>query len=49
MEHNLKLIAENNGFRVYFNTTKQEYSVFKNGKLIIDKKIKFSEVKSYID
>ena len=43
------LVKENNGFAVYFDCNNQTYSVFKEGKLLIENKHKFSQVKSYID
>jgi hypothetical protein len=41
-------IAEKNGFVIYFDCFKQEYSVYKDGKLLIGKKFKYSDVISYI-
>lgn len=43
------LVGENKGFKVYFNSNRQEYSVYKDGKLLVDNKDKFSQVKSYLD
>ena len=43
------LVKENKGFKVYFNTNTQSYSVFKDGKFLIGDKDKFSDVKSYLD
>ena len=43
------LVKENKGFKVYFNTNTQSYSVFKDDKYLIGNKYKFSEVKSYLD
>ena len=45
----LKLVAENNGFQVFFDCQQQSYSVFKDGKFLIGDKFKFSDVKTYID
>lgn len=45
----MKLIKENKGFAVYFDTNKQTYSVFKDGKFLIGNKYKFTQVKSYLD
>ena len=43
------LVKENNGFAVYFDCNNQTYSVFKEGKLLIENKCKFIQVKSYIE
>jgi hypothetical protein len=48
MKNNIILVGENKGFKVYFNSNNQEYTVFKNGKFLIGSKYKFSEVKSYL-
>ena len=43
------LVGENKGFKVYFNTNKQEYIVYKDNISLIGGKYKFSEVKSYLE
>jgi hypothetical protein len=48
MENNIKLVGEKGDFKVYFNTTSQEYTVFKAGKFLIGNKTKFSQVATYI-
>ncbi len=45
----MKLVKENKGFQVFFNCSTQEYSVFKDGKFLIGKKYKYSQVKNYVD
>ena len=45
----MKKIAENNGFEIYFDCDRQEYTVFKDGKFLIGNKYKYSDVKSYLD
>lgn len=42
-------IVQNKGFEIYFNSSKQTYSVYKSGVLVIDNKYKYSDVKSYVD
>ena len=42
------LVGEKNGFQIYWFCNVQYYQVYLNDKLIIDKKYKFSDVKSYI-
>ncbi len=49
MDNNIKLVGANNGFTVYFNSNDQKYTVFKDGKFIVDNKYKFTEIKSYLD
>lgn len=44
----MKLVGKNNGFEIYFDCNKQYYSVYRDGRLIIDKKYKYSDVKSYL-
>jgi len=46
---NMKLIAEKNGFEIYFVCEKQEYVVYNDGKFLIGNKYKYSDVKCYID
>ena len=43
------LVKEKSGFAVYFNANTQSYTVFKDGKLLIGNKYKFSQEKSYVD
>jgi hypothetical protein len=43
------LVAQNKGFKVYFDSNTQNYSVFKDGKFLIGDKCKFSQVKCYLD
>ena len=45
----MKLIAEKNGFEIYFVCEKQEYVVYNDGKFLIGNKYKYSDVKCYID
>ena len=45
----MHLVGTKDDFAVYFHTNKQSYSVYKSGKLLIDNKYKYSEVKSYLD
>ena len=42
------LVGSNKGFEVYFNAKSQTYSVFKDEKLLLDNKYKFSQVESYL-
>ena len=49
MKHNLKLVGENKGFKVYFNSDDQMYTVFKDGKVVLNNKYKFTDIKSYLD
>jgi len=44
-----KLIAENKGFSIYFDCSKQLYNVYKDGKFLIGEKYKFSDVKPYLN
>jgi hypothetical protein len=44
----MKLIAENKGYKIYFDCTTQVYHVFKDGKFFIGGKCKYAEVKSYV-
>ena len=44
----MTLIAEKNGFKIYFNCTTQAYSVYKDGWFVIGMKFKYSDVKSYV-
>jgi hypothetical protein len=48
MQHYIILVGENKRFKIYFNSNKQEYKVFKDGKFLIGNKYKFSDVKSYL-
>ena len=45
----MKLIAENKGFKIYFDCIQQVYNVYKDDKFLIGNKCKYSEVKSYVD
>lgn len=45
----MKLIAENKGFKVYFDCDKQVYSVYKDDKFFIGNKYRYIQVKSYLD
>jgi hypothetical protein len=47
--NNIKLVAQKGEFKVYFDSNKQEYTVFKDGKYVVGNKYKFSEVKCYIN
>lgn len=42
------LVGEKNGFEIYFDCSKQTYSVYKDNKFVIGNKFKFSDVKTYI-
>ena len=42
------MIGENKGFQIYFDCTKQSYSVFKDGKFLIGNKYRYSDVKCYL-
>lgn len=42
------LVAENKGWKIYFNCTKQEYSVYRDDKFIIGGKHRYREVSSYV-
>ena len=44
----MKLIAENKGFSIYFDCSNQMYVVYKDEKFLIDKKYRYSDVKSYV-
>ena len=44
----MTLIDKNGDFEIYFSNWTQTYSVYKNGIFLIDNKIKYSEVESYI-
>ena len=45
----MKRIAENNGYQIYFDCSAQIYTVFKDNKIILTNKYKYSDVKCYID
>jgi succinylglutamate desuccinylase len=45
----MKLVAQKDNFEIWFNTNTQSYQVFKDGKLLVQNRYKFSDVKSYID
>lgn len=45
----MKLIAENNGFQIYFDYHVQVYNVLKDGAFLIGGKYKYSQVKSYVE
>ena len=45
----MKLIAENKGFQIYFDCTKQVYNVYKDCLFLIGNKYRFREVKCYLD
>jgi hypothetical protein len=45
----MNLISENKGFQIYFDTFRQVYHVFKDGKFLIGDKYKYSQVKCYLD
>lgn len=47
-EQKLYKVGEKGDFAVYFEAVSQSYSVFKSGELLLSKKYKFSEVKTYI-
>ena len=42
-------VGQKNGFEIKFDCNKQMYLVYKDGKLIIKDKYKYSDVKSYIN
>jgi len=44
----MKLVAESKGFQIYFNTTDQTYSVYKDGLFLIGGKCRYSEVEIYL-
>ena len=44
----MRLVGKSNGFEIYFDCNKQYNSVYKDGKLIIDKKYKYSDVNCYL-
>lgn len=41
----MKLIAEKNGFQIFFDYNSQVYNVFKDGVFLIGDKPKYSQVK----
>ena len=43
------LVKEKHGFQVFFDTNKQEYSVFKDGKYLLGNKYRYSQVSSYVN
>jgi len=49
LDEGSKLVSEKGDFKIYFDADKQTYSVHKDGKLLIDGKHKYSEVKTYVN
>ena len=43
------LVGENKRFKVYFNSSNQEYTVYIDEKFLIGNKYKFSDVQSYLN
>ena len=44
----MKIIGQNKGFTVVFDCTKQCYTVYKDDRLLITDKFKYSDVQSYL-
>jgi hypothetical protein len=42
------LVADNKGFKIYFNPLEQEYTVIKDDKFLMCKKHRWVDVKAYI-
>jgi hypothetical protein len=45
----MNLVGENKEFKIYFNSTNQTYSVYKDDKFFIGNKHRWIDVKTYID
>ena len=45
----MHLVGTKDVFTVYFDANKQSYSVYKSGKLLVDKKYMYSDVKPYLE
>lgn len=43
------LVKEKNGVAVYFNCNTQTYTVFKDGKILVGGKFKYSDVRAYVE
>lgn len=43
------LVGCKDDYELYFNCSEQMYTVFKNNKILISNKFKYSDVKSYLD
>ena len=41
-------VGQKDDFVVYFNSNTQAYTVYKDGKLLIGNKYRFTDVKSYL-
>jgi len=43
------VVGENKGFKIVFDTNHQMYLVYKDNRLLIKDKYRFSDVRSYLD